>query len=225
VGSSDIPRRPYDFWIEGPLVYVADFDGGLLILDASDPWNPVQLSRLTTSTMARCVLVDGNLAYVADAEGNSGVQVVDVSDPRAPFVIGYLPADRACDLELINDHLLVGSWFDPLLVAPIECDVTSSVGSVELEPATITLGFAANPSLAGVVVRLQVLHADDVRLTLHDAQGRRVRQLHHGHLGTGLHVFAWDGRDQRGRLVAAGSYFARLASDTSVISKRFVLLR
>ena len=44
------------------------------------------------------------------------------------------------------------------------------------------------------------------------SSGRLVRVLGTGALGRGAHVFRWNGLDQRGDLVPAGTYFYRLDS-------------
>ena len=57
---------------------------------------------------------------------------------------------------------------------------------------------------------------------LYDLQGRAVRELPLGAKGGG--VAQWDGRDQDGRLVPAGIYFARLISGSVHAQARVVLL-
>lgn len=225
IGSSWLPRGPYDFWIESPLLYVADFEGGLLILDIGDPGDPQLLSRLSTARRAEGIWVADDVAYVADSQPTCGIQMIDVSDPRAPFVIGYLQADRACDLVRIHDHLLVGRMFDPLLVASPECGAPTARDGAPPGAPGIKLELLSNPCTSSAAIELRMGEPADVGLCLYDALGRRVRQLHRGPLAAGVHLFRWDGRDQRGRPVAAGSYFARLAAGASVAGTRLVLLR
>jgi hypothetical protein len=72
---------------------------------------------------------------------------------------------------------------------------------------------APNPSPGGAIVRLALAfagpEATDASIDVYDAAGRRVRRLHRGALEPGEHAFAWDGRDDAGRTVGAGLYFAR----------------
>lgn len=51
-------------------------DGGLQIIDVSDPGNPKKLGSYSTPGYAWDVYVQGNVAYVADG---SGLQIIDVS--------------------------------------------------------------------------------------------------------------------------------------------------
>ena len=52
--------------------------------------------------------------------------------------------------------------------------------------------------------------ADEVRVDVFDVSGRRVRALFERRLPRGTHTLGWDGRDDTGRRVSAGTYFARL---------------
>lgn len=66
----------------------------------------------------------------------------------------------------------------------------------------------------------------DVRLAIYDAAGRRVRTLADGPRPAGPGSADWDGRDDTGRRVAAGVYFARLeASGAEPVSRKLTVLR
>ncbi|MCK4305474.1 MAG: T9SS type A sorting domain-containing protein [Candidatus Eisenbacteria sp.] len=225
VGTSGDPVCPYEILIEGSLAYIADGHSGLLIMDISTPEVPTTLSRLITIGFARSVRLAGDLAYVTDYVCHSGMHVVDVSDPTAPFVVGFFPADGACDLEIINGHALVASARDLLQVAPLECDYSSTPGSETFELATANLTLAMNPSPANVSLALAMPRPGRAQLAMHDVQGRQIRELFRGSLSTGTHLFQWDGRSEHGGVAAAGVYFARLTTDASSVSQRIVLLR
>ncbi|HZE19274.1 MAG TPA: FlgD immunoglobulin-like domain containing protein, partial [Candidatus Angelobacter sp.] len=65
-----------------------------------------------------------------------------------------------------------------------------------------------------------------VRLTISDVTGRRVRRLiAWNYLPSGDHQARWDGKDERGRRVSSGVYFATLEADGNVARTRLALLR
>src|SRR2546426_5815546 len=68
--------------VSGAHAYVAAGDGGLLVIDLTNPTAPVQVSSYLTSGEALAVVIAGNYAYVAC--GDAGLQVIDVSNPTAP---------------------------------------------------------------------------------------------------------------------------------------------
>jgi hypothetical protein len=65
----------------------------------------------------------------------------------------------------------------------------------------------------------------DARLAVYDVQGRRVRTLIREARPAGVHVVAWDGRDDGGRAVPAGLYVLRLESRGAHSEQRVLLLR
>ncbi|MCC6349545.1 MAG: T9SS type A sorting domain-containing protein [Candidatus Eisenbacteria bacterium] len=75
-----------------------------------------------------------------------------------------------------------------------------------------TLAFAPpspNPANARTVLRYTLPGAGAVKLAIYDAAGRQVRVLAAGVREAGEHAEAWDLRDEGGRAVRAGLYFAR----------------
>ena len=56
-----------------------------------------------------------------------------------------------------------------------------------------------------------------VKLTIHDAAGRLVKTLITERRSSGDHQVTWDGRNDRGAVVAAGMYIVRLAADTGEV--------
>ena len=63
-----------------------------------------------------------------------------------------------------------------------------------------------------------------LRLAVYDPTGRRVRGLVDGAERAGEHTSMWDGRDARGRALAAGIYFVRLETADAVRAIRITLL-
>ncbi len=64
----------------------------------------------------------------------------------------------------------------------------------------------------------------ELALTIHGLDGRRVRTLAFGTAAAGPHESHWDARDDTGRRVAAGVYFARLESQGRSVGRRLVVL-
>ena len=67
--------------------------------------------------------------------------------------------------------------------------------------------------------------ARDLRLTVHDAQGRRVATLFEGVKATGTHQAAWDARGENGAPVAPGVYFIRLMTEREVATEKLLLVK
>ncbi len=85
---------------------------------------------------------------------------------------------------------------------------------------------APNPFNPATSIPYDLPRAALVRLTVHDAAGRRVRTLVDGTLvQAGRHAAPWDGRDDAGRAVGSGVYFCRLEAGPDVRFSKLVLLR
>jgi photosystem II stability/assembly factor-like uncharacterized protein len=93
-------------------------------------------------------------------------------------------------------------------------DLAAAVDAPEVAATTASgLRLAApwpNPSTASTTFEFTLPAAGPVRLAIFDVTGRRVRTLRDGPAPAGPSRVAWDGRDEAGRAVAAGVYFARL---------------
>jgi hypothetical protein len=90
------------------------------------------------------------------------------------------------------------------------------------------LAFAApapNPARGSTVLRFSLPRDASVRLALYDVSGRRVRTLVQGAQAAGEHAAPWDLRDDEGRAVGAGLYFARLEAEGRTFTQRVMTLR
>ncbi len=88
-----------------------------------------------------------------------------------------------------------------------------------------TLACAPNPFNPRTTFRCDLSRAGRARLVVYDLAGHQVRELLDGDMPAGPREVAWDGRDDAGRALAAGSYLARLEGDGGVAVTRAVLVR
>jgi hypothetical protein len=91
--------------------------------------------------------------------------------------------------------------------------------------AAVMLSASPNPAPGRTTLAFRLPESGAGELAILDAAGRRVRSLARGAFSSGDHREAWDGRDEGGRAVAAGLYFAQLRVDgRTLVSRRVVLL-
>jgi len=81
-----------------------------------------------------------------------------------------------------------------------------------------------NPFNPSTAFEVQLSSAAGVEIEIVDAAGRRVRELR-GDFGPGRHLLIWDGRDARGREVAAGVYPYTMRAGNSSLTGRAVLIK
>jgi flagellar hook assembly protein FlgD len=82
-----------------------------------------------------------------------------------------------------------------------------------------------NPYVAETELKFELARAGDVRIRVFDASGRLVRVLKTGDMDRGSHTAIWNGRDDDGRSVARGVYYARLESGGVSATRKLVFLR
>jgi hypothetical protein len=92
------------------LLYVAEKDFGIEIID---PNLMTLVGHVDTPGYANGVTVSGDYAFVADQM--AGVQIIDVSDPQLPHIVGsydpvidYTYYDNAYDLTVVGNLLVIG---------------------------------------------------------------------------------------------------------------------
>jgi hypothetical protein len=89
------------------------------------------------------------------------------------------------------------------------------LGGVAVNPPEIAAHAALaitgpNPFHLATALRVTLPAAGEARLDVLDVGGRRVRTLFAGRMLAGAREFSWDGRDEGGRMLATGVYWARL---------------
>ena len=117
----------------GDLLYVADWQEGLQIVDVTDPLAPVLRGRAGTGSLAWRVEVVGDFAYVAS--GTAGLVIVDVSDPDSPVIVGTADtSDEAHGVAISGTIALVADHETGLVAV----DVSDPASPVLLD--TVGLG-------------------------------------------------------------------------------------
>ncbi len=101
------------------------------------------------------------------------------------------------------------------------CQVTSA----PVLAVTRSLLVAPNPTSGRTTLAFSLSVGADASVDIFDLKGRRVRSLASRQFEAGLHELSWDGRDDLGRTVSAGTYFASLRSSTLQVKSKITVLR
>jgi hypothetical protein len=136
---------------------------------------------------------------------------------HTPFDNLYVPAANEPHITVTPENAV---WLldeiDPAAVA-----VRERTGA----PAFSMLMAAPNPFGEATSVRWQLARSERVRVDVYDVRGARVATLLDATRPAGAGEVRWAGRDQRGRAVAAGVYFVRVAAAGETHTRRVVLVR
>ena len=131
----------------------------------------------------------------------------------------FYPADTTdmCAL-LLPGNLVMWATVD-------SCVSASLVGVPPAHAADGTLRVSPNPAREGNYISFALAAGARVQIAVHDVSGRRVRDVFDSPLTAGEHTLRWDGRDARGQLVPAGTYFVVVRADERVTARRIVFIR
>jgi hypothetical protein len=138
----------------------------------------------------------------------SGQDEYQFLDPQAPWTsVSYWLQEVSRSGE--------ATWLGPVIAPP-------GGGS----PAGLAVSDARpNPFGARTTCTYTLPEAGWTWVTVHDAQGRRVRTLSDGEENAGPHEAAWDGRDEGGAPAASGVYFIRVSWNGVTRATRLILSR
>jgi hypothetical protein len=202
----------------------------------------IQCQKLASPSVSWCTVTGNKLGVCAEAgsypnlgsdvyaltgynviTGNSGGAVCNYSNPSQPIYAkrnwwGSAPPNP----RMFYGYVIYTPW----LTGPPNQATMYDVGIEELPAAFRLLQNTPNPFNPTTTIRFEVPAAGGpVDLSVFDAGGRHVVTLYAGLCGPGSHEVAWDGRDERGEVVASGVYFARMTAPEYTASRKMVLLR
>ncbi len=113
------------------------------------------------------------------------------------------------DLVLTNVVVMEGE--DTTLNIPLQ-PITTGIDEQSQPSMAQNLALSAYPNPFNQQMKLNFIlpETSDIKLSIHNLKGQKVRELASGKLSKGHHGIFWDGTDINGRRVASGVYFARL---------------
>jgi hypothetical protein len=82
-----------------------------------------------------------------------------------------------------------------------------------------------NPFNARTEIKFGLSADGHVSLDIYDIGGRKIKTLVDGSMTAGVHSINWNSRNDSGDLVASGTYFYKLTTDTDNMVKKMVLLK
>jgi hypothetical protein len=107
-----------------------DVSGSLLVVDIGDPAALVLTGTITLRDWATDVALSGDRAFVAN--GTNGVQIIDVSNPTEPPIIGSLSPGENRKVELVGQQACVIDAFSLKLIDVSNPELPVLMGSVSL---------------------------------------------------------------------------------------------
>ncbi len=104
--------------------------------------------------------------------------------------------------------------------------IATEVKSAEALPRALSItGNHPNPFNPATVISFTLPESGAAQLAVYDIMGRKVRDLASGRMIAGAHTLLWDGRDDSGRPVSSGVYFARILMGGHAATRKMMLVK
>jgi subtilisin family serine protease len=168
-------------------------------------------------TTATLLLLNQGVEELSGAAAAAEPWLDVAADPLAIAPAGHLALEVTIDAATLPDGQHTGAVVlasddpdNPTLTVPVTVTVGTTTAVQTTPQAVALLGAMPNPFNPQTTIRFSLPDAQAVRLDIYDVQGRLVRSLLDGVRPAGINRVGWDGRDDTGRGVASGTYFARL---------------
>ncbi len=159
-------------------------------------------------TISALALNTADLFY--DIDGDPNLLAI------SPFDEVYFPAANEPHVELTpgNAAFLRGVIF----ASP------TSIGDRPRVRSSLAQNYP-NPFNPATTIAFDLAVSGEVRLDVFNVRGALVRTLLDEQRAAGAHRVSWNGTDNRGRPVASGAYFYRLATPNGELTRRMMLLK
>lgn len=166
-------------------------------------------SILPTPTLFGLAPDDDNGDGLADFHDNTGSESVDVTFTRRPV------AARMQALGLVDqDVLAVVTAYSNITGRGFQGFASMRLSGSSLAGSAVSLKQnSPNPFNPVTSIKFATSKAGHVSLRIYNVQGALVKTLADKHVDAGQHEVSWDGRNQSGKPVSSGVYYAKVFSD------------
>jgi hypothetical protein len=180
----------------------------------------VVAKNLRTGAVATDVIASHRGHFAATWANLSRGRVVEAGDP---LQIALLDS---------SENLVAGPFLHNVDMAHIRnayLRLPLVIGDVRPTETTLAQNFP-NPFNPETWIPYQLGTDVSVKITIYDAQGRRIRTLLLGHQTAGEYITTdkaayWDGRSDTGEPVSSGTYFYHLQADDYQATKKMILVK
>ncbi len=165
-----------------------------------------------------------DLPFIASTDLMDSLQAVGAGPGEDEVLTVSVPADGwyclavakagFADVQMDGDYLLT-----------VRNGLSGVGDEVPLPARTALVAVRPNPFNPTTRIVLDLAATERVRLVIFDARGRRVRDLVDAILPSGRKEFVWDGRDDGGRGLPSGTYFAHVGAGAVRQTAKMVLLK
>jgi len=212
--------KPYDIDVVGNFAYIADWDGGMEVIDVTFKQTPLARGYISLPDAAWSIDVQENQAFLA-CYINGGVQVVNLADPDNLIIDGYYSRSGCFALGVRVDgnniYLADGA-------AGFQIYKTDLITSTGKHGTKRSLGSSAfpNPFSTMVHIRIDKAAGTGQELLIYDASGRLISSLLPAGNEKGTYIYTWNGKTTSNMNALPGFYYYKTDSSKGIVSGKIL---
>ena len=82
-----------------------------------------------------------------------------------------------------------------------------------------------NPFNSTTSIAFELSMASEINMSVYSITGQKIKEIVSGYLSSGKHAFTWNGKDDSGKRLSSGVYFARLDDGTHAATRKLLLMK
>jgi len=212
--------KGYDIKVVGDYAYIADWTGGMEVVDVTLKQTPVARGYISLPDAAWSIDVKGNHAFLADYI-NGGVQVVNVANPDNLVIDGYYSRSGCFALGVRVDGTNIYLSDGAAGFQIYKTDLITGTGN---PPAADKSGSLVCPNPFDERVRITISDgiSGNRELSVYDASGRLITRLLPSSCQTGTLIYDWYGKTASGIEAVPGFYYFRVGSGKETVAGKIL---
>jgi len=164
------------------------------------------------------------LVFCAAAWAQATMEVVKKSGPS-----DLIPLSTITKITFTATDMVVGGPNKNIPISEISVILFNDKGGTAVEEGGESLfsfeTITPNPFNPATGIRFGLFRESPVRIVVFSTAGNRVKEILDKPLKAGYYQVAWDGKDDRDRQAAAGTYIVKLTLGSKTVSKKAVLVK
>ncbi len=121
------------------------------------------------------------------------------------------------------NNLYIGTWHAGLVIFNPDGVVSSDQNLIS--PPNIRAKNYPNPFNPETTIEFSISADSHISIDIYNVKGNKVSRLSNAYYPVGTHSVLWNGRDDNGKVVPSGIYFAQIKSQSETLTHKMLLLK
>ena len=212
--------------VAGENAYISLGMEGLQVINVANPNAPVLVSTILPrpSSSIHSVYIKDNLMFVTDNAWNE-IDVFYLATGLSPSLLHQYSWNLETHRMFYNNGILyTTNGYNGLNILDYNAFV-HNINPLLPTPQSIFITNYPNPFNLSTTIKFENQTAGTVHLEIYNTKGQRVKSLLNEHRLPALYEIGWDGKDDNGKAISSGVYYARISLNGRHSVKKIVLIK